>query len=46
MVTPFSTALCPASHTFSPWITTTLTLGQNLNATNFKQVYATGSSLV
>ncbi len=35
-----------ASHNFTPWLATTLTLGQNLNSTNFKQVYATGSTLV
>ena len=35
-----------ASHTFTPWLATTLTLGQNLNSTNFNQVYATGTTLV
>jgi TonB-linked SusC/RagA family outer membrane protein len=35
-----------ASHTFTPWLATTLTLGQNLNATNYNQVYAIGTTLV
>ena len=35
-----------ASHTFSPWFSGTLTLGQNLNSTNFQQIYDLGSTLI
>jgi TonB-linked SusC/RagA family outer membrane protein len=34
------------SHTFSPSFLGTLTLGQNLNSTDFNQVYALGSGLI
>ncbi len=35
-----------ASHTFSPSFTGTFTLGQNLNATDFKQIYVLGTGLI
>ncbi len=35
-----------ASHTFSPWFAGTFTLGQNLNATSFHQIYALGTTLI
>ena len=35
-----------ASHTFAPWVAGTLTLGQNLDATTYNQVYAIGTTLV
>jgi hypothetical protein len=35
-----------ASHTFSPNFAGTLTLGQNLNSTDFRQVYVSGFGLV
>ncbi|MBK5187132.1 MAG: SusC/RagA family TonB-linked outer membrane protein, partial [Gemmatimonadaceae bacterium] len=35
-----------ASHTFAPWFSGTLTLGQNLNSTNFHQIYDLGSTLI
>jgi TonB-linked SusC/RagA family outer membrane protein len=35
-----------ASHTFSPWFQGTFTLGQNLNATDFSQIYVLGTGLI
>ena len=35
-----------ASHTFSPWFSGTFTLGQNLNSTDFHQIYDLGSTLI
>ena len=35
-----------ASHTFSPWFAGTLTVGQNLNATDFRQIYVLGTGLI
>ena len=35
-----------ASHTFSPSFTGTFTLGQNLNATDFSQIYVLGTGLI
>lgn len=35
-----------ASHTFSPWFQGTFTLGQNLNSTDYHQIYALGNSLI
>jgi len=35
-----------ASHTFSPWFAGTLTVGQNLNSTDFHQIYDLGSTLI
>ena len=35
-----------ASHTFSPAFTGTFTLGQNLNATDFSQIYVLGTGLI
>ena len=35
-----------ASHTFSPSFTGTFTLGQNLNATDFGQIYVLGTGLI
>lgn len=35
-----------ASHTFSPWFQGTLTLGQNLNSTDFHQIYNVGTTLI
>jgi TonB-linked SusC/RagA family outer membrane protein len=35
-----------ASHTFSPWFSGTFTVGQNLNATDFRQLYVLGTGLI
>jgi len=35
-----------ASHTFSPWFSGTFTVGQNLNATDFSQIYVLGTGLI
>ena len=35
-----------ASHTFSPWFAGTFTVGQNLNATDFRQIYVLGTGLI
>jgi TonB-linked SusC/RagA family outer membrane protein len=35
-----------ASHTFSPWFSGTFTVGQNLNATDFNQIYVLGTGLI
>jgi TonB-dependent SusC/RagA subfamily outer membrane receptor len=35
-----------ASHTFSPWFSGTLTVGQNLNATDFRQIYLLGTGII
>jgi len=35
-----------ASHSFSPWFQGTFTLGQNLNSTDFHQIYDLGNTLI
>ncbi len=35
-----------ASHTFAPWFSGTFTLGQNLNATDYHQIYVLGTGLI
>jgi len=35
-----------ASHTFTPWFAGTFTLGQNLNSTDYHQIYALGNTLI